>query len=62
MAEPVRLGLDEGEALAFEALVASRTSPANARATARTTMRSTNIQKRNCRTLSSPRITSRPLP
>ena len=35
MAEPVRLGLDEAEALAYEALVASRTSPANARATAR---------------------------
>lgn len=35
MAEPVRLGLDAGEALAYEALVASRTSPANARATAR---------------------------
>jgi (2R)-3-sulfolactate dehydrogenase (NADP+) len=35
MAEPVRLSLAEAEALACEALVASRTSPGNARATAR---------------------------
>jgi LDH2 family malate/lactate/ureidoglycolate dehydrogenase len=35
MAEPVRLGLDAGETLAYEALVASGTAPANARATAR---------------------------
>jgi len=35
MAEPARLTLDEAVALAYEALVASRTSPANARATAR---------------------------
>jgi (2R)-3-sulfolactate dehydrogenase (NADP+) len=35
MSEPVRLALAEAEALACEALAASRTSPANARATAR---------------------------
>lgn len=35
MAEPVRLSLAEAEALACAALVASRTSPANARPTAR---------------------------
>ena len=35
MSEPVRLSLAEAEALACEALVASRTSPANARPTAR---------------------------
>jgi (2R)-3-sulfolactate dehydrogenase (NADP+) len=35
MAEPVRLSLAEAEELACEALVASRTSPENARATAR---------------------------
>lgn len=35
MAEPVRLSLAEAEELAFRALVASRTSAANARATAR---------------------------
>jgi (2R)-3-sulfolactate dehydrogenase (NADP+) len=35
MAEPVRLSLAEAETLALEALVASRTSPGNARSTAR---------------------------
>lgn len=35
MAEPVRLSLPEAETLALDALVANRTSPANARSTAR---------------------------
>jgi (2R)-3-sulfolactate dehydrogenase (NADP+) len=35
MSEPVRLSLDEAEALARDALIASRTSPENARSTAR---------------------------